>query len=577
MTNFMIKELISVIRDNNLNTFDNSTPVKSNGLNLFLTKDAKAIHQKVLRHVSSNFVFPSTSELWSAFPLTNNLDIIKRRQDFFSGFKNNNFDNSFLKSLKKPKNWWKPKYGILVVTEDEKTYLSLTKANCPAPLLLTDNDLVSLESYDLVQVVDCDNFISVLERLPQTVFLNSLDDAYLERYLEILSGWSENINILKNSPINDNVKSIISQFDPLIPLLSNESFKKLTLDEVEKKLEEINEGISSKLSNMNLSGSSVFGMLSGGKMPESVISIIDSEISSSGIPSHLLKAGIPVRLDDLEFEKFVKSQDANEFTSIAEKVKKNSQILRKVPALLGELSSELLLFDFFSGINKFVSSNDHHVIISNDHLRMIDINNIFLDKPQPINFSLDNNNKCSLLTGANSGGKTTLIEHILQLISLSQLGLPVRGKLEIPLFTEIYYFAKNKGSMSKGAFETLLTQMSEIKPGKKTIILADEIEAVTEPGVAGKLICATAEYFINKDCFVIIATHLGQEIKDNIPNKARIDGIEAKGLSADNKLIVDHNPVLGRLARSTPELIIEKMSRTSNHEYFKMLWEKMKK
>ncbi len=108
--------------------------------------------------------------------------------------------------------------------------------------------------------------------------------------------------------------------------------------------------------------------------------------------------------------------------------------------------------------------------------------------------------------------------------------------------------------MSKGAFETLLTQMSEIQPGEKTLILADEIEAVTEPGVAGEIIVSTAEYFIEKNCFLVIATHLGQEVKDLLPDKCRIDGIEARGLTENYELIVDHNPVLGKLANSTPEM-----------------------
>jgi dsDNA-specific endonuclease/ATPase MutS2 len=143
--------------------------------------------------------------------------------------------------------------------------------------------------------------------------------------------------------------------------------------------------------------------------------------------------------------------------------------------------------------------------------------------------------------------------------------------VKIPVFSEVYYFAKNKGSASKGAFETLLSQMSEIKPGNNTLILADEIESVTEPGVAGKIISATSQYFIEKNCFLVIATHLGYEIKDILPKRARIDGIEAKGLDENNELIVDHNPVLGRLANSTPELIVEKMANSGTHDYFKYL------
>ena len=81
-------------------------------------------------------------------------------------------------------------------------------------------------------------------------------------------------------------------------------------------------------------------------------------------------------------------------------------------------------------------------------------------------------------------------------IVLSMLGLPASGLKEIPFFDELYYFAKNKGSPNKGAFETLLTQMSKISGDKNILILADEIESVTEPGIAGKIISATAKFFI---------------------------------------------------------------------------------
>jgi dsDNA-specific endonuclease/ATPase MutS2 len=184
---------------------------------------------------------------------------------------------------------------------------------------------------------------------------------------------------------------------------------------------------------------------------------------------------------------------------------------------------------------------------------------------------LDQGTRCSILTGANSGGKTTLLEHIVQLISLQQLGLPVKGIVSLPLFTEVYYFAKNKGSATKGAFETLLHQLASIVPGKHTLILADEIEAVTEPGVAGRMICATVEYFLQEGCFLVIATHLGQEIQPLLPAGSRIDGIEAKGLTDTFELIVDHTPVLGRLARSTPELIIQRLAYISSERYYQFL------
>ncbi|MCG8699648.1 MAG: hypothetical protein MI922_16455, partial [Bacteroidales bacterium] len=133
------------------------------------------------------------------------------------------------------------------------------------------------------------------------------------------------------------------------------------------------------------------------------------------------------------------------------------------------------------------------------------------------------------------------------------------------VFDEVYYFAKTKGSASKGAFETLLTQMNGISldSTKKILILADEIEAVTEPGVAGRIISATAEWFVSKGAYVVLATHLGAEISKNLGDFMRVDGIEASGLDENFNLIVNHNPVLGRLASSTPELIVERMAAQS--------------
>jgi DNA mismatch repair protein MutS2 len=575
----MHKELISFIRQNNLTPFGNGEVTsKPSGKSLFITKDAKAVHSRVLRNISSNFSIKSTDSLWDAFPLTDEEVEVARRQEFFKSIhQSRQANNDFLKSIVSPRPSWKPKYGIVVVTEDEKTYLTLSKAGVPVQLLLTENDLMSLENYDLIQVVDCDNFMTHLERLPQTVFLSASDDAYLERYLEILSGWSKNLDILTSNPSSERIAIIVSQLTPLLALLGDKSRQKLTLDNVQSKIDSINENISSRLSGMSLTGTSVFSMLAGGKMPKDVLDIIEAEIVASGIPSQIVRASIPVTIDEGEFERYARYADADEFTSVAQEIKKNSANLRKVPNLLSELCEELLLFDFASGVRKYLRDDDSLPQITMDRLRLDNSKNIFLDSPQAINFHLNPTSRCSILTGANSGGKTTLIEHIIQLSSLAQLGLPVRGRLEIPLFTEIYYFAKTKGSAQKGAFETLLTQMSQIKPGNKTIILADEIEAVTEPGVAGKIICATADYFINKGCFLVIATHLGQEIKDFLPAASRIDGIEAKGLDENNELIVDHNPVIGRLARSTPELIVERLAKTSSHEYFKVLYEKIVK
>jgi dsDNA-specific endonuclease/ATPase MutS2 len=290
-------------------------------------------------------------------------------------------------------------------------------------------------------------------------------------------------------------------------------------------------------------------------------------ITQSGLSGNICTEAIPVTLHEQEADRLLKKQQATQFTSIAETIRKQAHAVMRIPALLGDLERALLIYDFCTGVGLYTAQTSGFPSVGNQY-KLLEGKNMFLSSPQPITFLLDQGTKASLLTGANSGGKTTLLEHCAQIVSLHQLGLPVKGIVELPLFTDVYYFAKNKGSMNKGAFETLLTQLSSIVPGERTLILADEIEAVTEPGVAGLLICGTVAYFVQQGCFIIIATHLGQDIQHYIPVGSRLDGIEAKGLNEHFELIIDHSPVLGRLAHSTPELIIERMAKTNAHPYF---------
>ena len=566
----MQKELIECIKENELSPFGlYRSPVKKISESFFKTRDAKAIHTKVLNKIASNFCFPETVNLLTCFSFTQNIEEIKKRQEFFKII-TKNLQSDFLKELKKPRVIWRPKYGIVVVTDDEEVLSKLTNLDAPVKYLLNEEDVMELQNYDIVQVVEVEQFSMALEQLPQSVFLDSVDDVYLERYLENLSGWIENFQILERNPFNHQIQEIISELKPLLSLIGIEAGEKISREKVEEKLDEINDEVSIRMKEMNISGEALFNMLSQNKLPEQLETMIDGIIKKTGVAIHLFDVGIPVKINEQELENFLKLQDANENTDFAEKIKKNSDILKQVPKKLNQLSELLLVYDFLSGVSQFIKDNENWPELSNE-FRIENAKNIFLDNAQPVSFYLNENERCSILTGANSGGKTTLIEHILQIISLFNIGLPVEGYNKLPVFSEIYYFAKNKGSASKGAFENLLTQMSKISPGRHSLILADEIEAVTEPGVAGKIISATAKYFIEKNCFLIIATHLGYEINKVLPANARVDGIEAKGIDANNELIVDHNPILGRLAHSTPELIVEKMANSEEHDYFRYL------
>ncbi len=229
----MEKEILEFI-DKNVELFYSQTARISEN-KVLKTKDAKNIFNKTINKISEGFNFQSTKLIWKFFPFTQDIEEIKKRQEFFKLITATNTD--FLKQINPPKKIWKPRYGIVVVTEDDKSFLELQKLNCPVKIISSEQDLTDLENYDIVQAVDCEDCKQVLETLPQSVFLDSVEEAYLERFLEQLSGWTNNLNILHQNNTNPAISNIINQLSPLLEIIKNQEKEKLTREKVEKAVE----------------------------------------------------------------------------------------------------------------------------------------------------------------------------------------------------------------------------------------------------------------------------------------------------------------------------------------------------
>ena len=174
----------------------------------------------------------------------------------------------------------------------------------------------------------------------------------------------------------------------------------------------------------------------------------------------------------------------------------------------------------------------------------------------------------ALLTGANSGGKTTLLELLAHTCILAHMGLPVPAKQSrVGHVDALHILAKAGGTQSAGALEQTLVELANVvsDPTPK-LILADELEAITEPGagariIAGMLIAARSQ----PDTSMMLVTHLAPAIiKASGCDDFRVDGIEARGLDSNLELIVDRTPIRNHLARSTPELIVKRLVERSN-------------
>ncbi|WP_458185716.1 MutS-related protein [Haladaptatus sp. NG-WS-4] len=181
----------------------------------------------------------------------------------------------------------------------------------------------------------------------------------------------------------------------------------------------------------------------------------------------------------------------------------------------------------------------------------------------------------ALLSGVNSGGKTSTLDLVALVVILAQMGLPVPAEsVRLRRFEELHYHGKTQGTLDAGAFESTLREFAALADGTPgRLVLVDELESITEPGASAKIIAGILEALGERDVTGVFVSHLADEIRDVADSDVAVDGIEAKGL-VDGELVVERSPVKDHLARSTPELIVEKLADTGDSGFYERLLEK---
>jgi hypothetical protein len=167
--------------------------------------------------------------------------------------------------------------------------------------------------------------------------------------------------------------------------------------------------------------------------------------------------------------------------------------------------------------------------------------------------------RVTVLTGANSGGKTTLLETLCQVTLLATMGLPVpAASAEVGSFDSVV-FHRRHASFNAGVLESTLRSIVPPLSGEgRTLMLVDEFEAITEPGRAADLLNGLVELTVDRGAFGVYVTHLAEDLAP-LPDAARIDGIFAEGLTEDLDLRVDYQPRFGTVGKSTPEFIVGRL------------------
>ncbi|WP_394740964.1 MutS-related protein [Natronococcus roseus] len=188
-----------------------------------------------------------------------------------------------------------------------------------------------------------------------------------------------------------------------------------------------------------------------------------------------------------------------------------------------------------------------------------------LDEPvgaiDPVDYEVSG---VALLSGVNSGGKTSTLDLVASVVVLAHMGLPVPAEhARVQRFDDLHYHAKTQGTLDAGAFESTVREFAELaQSGEGSLVLVDELESITEPGASAKIIAGILEALSENGATAVFVSHLADEIREMAGFDVTVDGIEAVGL-VDGELEVNRSPVKNRLARSTPELIVEKLAEES--------------
>jgi DNA mismatch repair protein, MutS family len=287
----------------------------------------------------------------------------------------------------------------------------------------------------------------------------------------------------------------------------------------------------------------------------------DDAVDAADFVSQTLRALV----DSLETA--VDEREATVAADLQDRIDAADAEVTAVVTAIGDIALELSL-------GRFAAAFDlRRPTLVDDGVAVRNARNLFIDDVQPITYAVGSHDlidtarplspptddRVAVLTGANSGGKTTLLETLSQVALLAAMGLPVPAdNAEIGQF-ETIVFHRRHASFNAGVLESTLKSIVPPLTGDgRTLMLVDEFEAITEPGRAADLLNGLVSLTVDQAALGVYVTHLADDLSP-LPETARIDGIFAEGLDPDLDLRVDYQPRFGTVGKSTPEFIVSRL------------------
>ena len=592
-------EIIAQVEGVSLKRADNLARSMS-GMDGFLaTQEAVRLHKELLASISSYAVNTATkSRLRNLMPIRN----IEHRRELIreamacdiviKGLKipsevDKNYDRVVVS--KNPINDLKRFCRVLTPSEQEtwkdyKVFKSVTWVGENGPSQTPDGWLVVPETTNLELILPekCVGWfehnkesIELLTTLPKGEgFAKHFDDIRMPQLRDLLDEMANEADAEKIAEVRDKLWPTAKGLEKKIHEEVDEAMKNVKLDlSGSDMLEALADAASLQRKLAQQTSDSIEQAI------ESATDEIAKLLGEAGVrcPRNVFKSEWPTKVDrnvldgiDSQLEELYKTTQSDRLISLARRLaplkKRCEESLRK----LIELDQWLTIGRWANSVGAVMPVIcDHGISVKSGRHLLID------GVADPVDYGIgecagkDDNQSVALLTGANSGGKTTMLELLAHCTILAHMGLPVPAQsAKVGRIESIHVLAKAGGTQSAGALEQTLLQLAEVVSNNNSkLILADELEAITEPGAGARIIAGMLEAAESHDstCMLLV-THLAPAIIDAAGKDLRTDGIEARGLDEDLELIVDRTPRRNYLARSTPELIVRRLVERSGGE-----------
>ena len=401
-----------------------------------------------------------------------------------------------LKEVEEVKAEYNPSKAILVESDEDNSYLTDLGLNQYYPILTaSDSPLLreELMNYDLVFYVYSQGILD-FEGMPNLVMINIEDNDYEIVPEKIINFFIQNKDLFTRVHEIQKIRNKESVLGEIIPIIDEVNIIDKREVDIEKLVyslkEDMDDELEKSIKQVDLEGDEILNLLNN-NFPPKIKKIFDEIINKrkeiiyekTGIRFDPFLRKYPIEIDDTEIERIILEQSSKKENDIFD-IKRNAAIeLNSIKEKAIKEVEDVIKFDYEFSLGSFAYEYD---LCRPEFSEEIELNGALhlelalkkdKDQIQKVDYKLTQDENIALLTGANSGGKTTLLETLTQISIMAQIGLPVSAdSAKIKLFDEIYHFSK-KRSLDAGAFESFLNVFIPIvTTDSEKLVLLDELE-----------------------------------------------------------------------------------------------------